>query len=93
MAVMWKYPPEIMAELQKPLPAHVREEARQKLSERHAETLARIDARIAGAVAEERERREALAWCRANGNPHRADASNNAPEERGDGKLSWHQCA
>ena len=70
MPAMWKYPPEIMAQLQKPLPAHVREESARKFADRHAETLARIDARIAEAAELAEEKRLALEWCRANGNPH-----------------------
>lgn len=38
--------------------------------EEHAATMARIDARVKGWQAEEREKTAALVWCRANGNPH-----------------------
>lgn len=34
-------------------------------------TMARIGARVDDWQAEEREKLEALAWCRANGNPHK----------------------
>jgi hypothetical protein len=59
-----------MAKLQTPLPDHVHEASRRALAKRHAETLARIDDRIAAYVALQKEKALALAWCRANGNPH-----------------------
>jgi hypothetical protein len=71
--VIWQYPPEIMAKVLARLPEHVREANRIALAERHAETLGRIDARIAETVALQKERIAALEWCRANGNPHRKE--------------------
>lgn len=38
------------------------------------DTLARIDARVRQSVALEKEKIAALAWCRANGDPHRSGA-------------------
>lgn len=35
-----------------------------------AATMRRIDQRISGELELERERRQALDWCRKNGNPH-----------------------
>ena len=70
MPAIWKYPPEIMAKLQKPLPEEVRAKSDAALRKRHAETLERINSRIAAEAALAKEKALALAWCRANGNPH-----------------------
>lgn len=72
MAVIWEYPPHIMAELQNPVPIGEREKSRRELSERHSATLRRIDNRISAALALAAEKKAALDWCRANGNPHLA---------------------
>lgn len=70
MRVIWEYPPDIMAKMQKPLTAERRDQSRLELATRHAETLGRIDTRIASEVALRAEKNTALQWCRANGNPH-----------------------
>jgi hypothetical protein len=44
------------------------------LDARYAATKARIAERVAGEIAERNERIAALAWCRANGNPHKEPA-------------------
>lgn len=41
------------------------------VAQRLAETLGRISGRVEHWQAEEREKVAALAWCRANGNPHK----------------------
>ncbi len=40
------------------------------VAQRLAATLGRIADRVDASVAEEKEKMAALAWCRANGNPH-----------------------
>ena len=40
------------------------------IAQRLAATLGRIADRVDASVAEEKEKMAALAWCRANGNPH-----------------------
>lgn len=44
------------------------------VEQRLAETLERIRGRVSGWQAEEAEKRAALSWCRANGNPHKLPA-------------------
>ncbi|MGW8203025.1 hypothetical protein ACWGM0_10815 [Sphingomonas bisphenolicum] len=51
---------------------------KQKAQARLAETMARVNSHIAAYAAEEAEKRAALSWCRANGNPHRAKAPTHA---------------
>ena len=69
---IWAYRPEMLASI-RPLTEQERAESARLLAERHAETLARIDARFAGDVALHKEKEAALAWCRANGNPHHTE--------------------
>lgn len=67
--VVWQYPPDVRASLA-PLTPEQRRADMTDLRERLSATIARIDDRIAAEAERRKEMEAALAWCRANGNPH-----------------------
>jgi len=73
--VIWAYPAHVLAGLPKITPEQ-REVERRDLHARLEATKARIGASIKADKELHAERVAALAWCRANGNPHKPKDTN-----------------
>ncbi len=67
--VMWAYPESLRRSLPIITPEQ-RAASDVEFQERHKATLARIDDRVRESRELRIEMAQALAWCRANGNPH-----------------------